>query len=115
MLNFTHRGKLGDLIYSLFVIYKLGGGNLYATKICGQLYRILEPLLEIQPYIYNTKCTINLDNEIEYVDLNKWRDCSNKDLFHTHIVKLHVDAINKYYNLKVEYDLEKWLFVEPKK
>lgn len=56
MKRFLHSGKYGDLIYSLWAIKALGGGELWFNLTSGSLcneanYLFCKPLLEIQPYI----------------------------------------------------------------
>ena len=55
--NFLHSGSLGDIIFSLPLIIKKGGGNLYIKNknqfsATNQQYKSLYKLLKSQPYIH---------------------------------------------------------------
>ena len=76
--SFLHSGDLGDIIYSLPSIKKLGGGTLYLnpsannlqnnypikTKLTKNSINLLRPLLLEQEYIYDV--SIWNGNAIDY-------------------------------------------------
>jgi len=102
-MNFSHRGALGDIIYSLPTTIAFGGGNYYCVK--SNQFEFLSSLLKLQPYL-NLVDVYDQSIKID-VDLNIYR---KQDLKNKHLCRCHLDPFNK------EYDLSKpWLFgVEPK-
>ena len=66
-LRFLHSGKYGDLIYALWTIKKLGGGEIWFNLTKGSLcdeenYRFCKPLFEKQFYISGVKTITLSDN-----------------------------------------------------
>ena len=114
MYKFTHYGKSGDLIYSLYVVKQLGGGELYITpnKIGMDYYRRLEPLLAVQPYLSHVEYTRDIPEDC--IDLNKFRDVGYQKVNTQHIVQSHIDAVQQFYNLHCEFKPEQWLLGVPK-
>lgn len=115
MLNFVHYGKCGDIIYSLYVVKQLGGGNYHIVindKLRKDSFLRLKPLLESQPYINNVE-VINI-NEIpeNYINLNKFREFPRKTIEKQHLIQTHIDSINLNYGYKLNnYDHSIWLYV----
>lgn len=115
-MRFSHSGDIGDIIYSLPTIKKLGGGNVFLktktidkpfkTKFNENSFKIIKPLLESQDYIKS----VNIYNgeKIDY-DLDIFRyfsDLSFTNLaeIYTNIFALDKNIINK-----------KWLNVKANK
>jgi len=76
-ITFKHRGKLGDIIWSLPFIKAMGGGKLYLQF--GQYldeagFNFLKPLLEYQPYITEV---IKWSGEPVDYDLDRFREIMN--------------------------------------
>ena len=81
--NFLHSGSLGDIIYSLPLIIKKGGGNIYIKNknqfsATDQQYKSLFKLLKSQPYInkvilYSDEFGIKKEKKGEFgmIDTNK--------------------------------------------
>ena len=106
MLNFIHYGKCGDIIYSLYIIKQLGGGNLYIVpndKLRKDSFTKLEPLVLSQPYISSFIFTKNIPTD--HINLNRFREISRKTLEKQHLIQTHIDAVNQFYNYKLDkYD-----------
>ena len=116
MYNFTHYGKLGDIIYSLYVISQIGSGDLYITpaKCGGNLFNAIKPLLELQPYLTNVYYTkeppcVNL------IDLNLWRKVGYQEVYKDHIILNNCRSLLTNYNKNIKYPPSyAWLYnVEP--
>lgn len=83
-LVFHHSGDFGDMIYALAAIKAKGGGVLYyspdlkdghktrvrATK---QTFAQIEPLLDLQPYLWKAQWTGVLPASVDY-DMNQFRN-----------------------------------------
>jgi len=115
MLNFIHYGKCGDIIYSLYVVKQLGGGN-YSIVINDKLkkdsFLKLKELIEMQPYINNFSILDSNDIDDTYINLNKFRDFPRRTIETQHLIQTHIDSVNKYYNYNLpEYNHKSWLFV----
>lgn len=105
MKLFTHNGSMGDIIYSLPTIIKMGGGAVQLTK--DNQYRCMYELMNLQEcvcQVLSKKETIAHD---EFVDLNKYRKIERenfKNKTFEHLAICHSKAMG------VEIDLEKsWL------
>jgi hypothetical protein len=99
-MNFLHKPKLGDTIYSLPLIKHLGGGVLYldpvSTHFEGQAehwikqFNWLMPLIKAQPYIEDVK--IHNGEPID-MDLDKYMDTTHLTAYDTvNIVDNHFIA-----------------------
>lgn len=130
-MNYKHSGSLGDIIYSLPVIKKMGAGQLfippnelkntcqkygYNTSImhkqhngCMTMNDILQlkPLLEAQSYI--TKVSIGLP--LEYVDLDKFRGYLFRR-FHGNYVQAYLETFNLPFTYNDSAD--PWMEVDAK-
>jgi len=127
--SFKHSGDLGDIIYSLPTIKRLGGGTLYLditggndepickmqcmegkTKFNEKSYNYIKPLLEVQDYIKEVK--IYNGEKIDY-NLNKFRykfaDPNSRSRT-KNLLDLHLEA----FNLPVWDSNEGWLKVDKK-
>ena len=120
--TFKHSGDMGDIIYSLPTIKKLGGGVLYLdvtggedeplcnnqcmdgkTKFNMDSFEFIKPLIEIQPYIQ--KVEIYKKQKIDY-NLNNFR---SKFALTKGIVDMHTEAFDVVYDIN-----ESWLNVDKK-
>ena len=115
MLNFLHYGKCGDIIYSLYVVKKLGGGH-YRVVINDKLrkdsYLRLKPLIESQPYISSFEIIESNEISEDYINLNRFREFPRKTIEKQHLIQTHIDAVNQYYNYNIEnYIHDMWLTV----
>jgi len=81
---FYHAGEIGDLIYGLYTVKKLGGGIVCVGKhanipsghprgISEELFEFTIPLLEAQPYIADVRWTEQTPKEVTH-DLNIFRE-----------------------------------------
>lgn len=125
--TFKHSGDLGDIIYSLPTIKRLGGGILYLditggateppcksqcmngkTKFNETSYNFVKPLIEYQSYIKEVKIFNN--ESIDY-NLNKFRykfSDTNSRSKTKNLLDLHLEAFDL-----PEWDPnEKWLDVD---
>ena len=124
--TFKHSGDLGDIIYSLPVIKKYGGGTLYLdvtggedepackaqcmngkTKFNKTTYEFIRPLIAAQPYIKDVKI-FEKGQSIDY-NLNNFRNRFNNPRCPTrNLLDLHMEAFGL-----PEWDPnEPWLFVK---
>jgi len=77
-ITFKHRGKLGDIVWSLPFIRTLGGGKLYlqlGEYLDETGFQFIRPLLEWQPYITEV---IKWSGEPVDYDLDHFRDIMNR-------------------------------------
>lgn len=77
MNTFKHRGKLGDIIYSLNFVKAMGGGKLYlqiGEYLDNKGYEFLKPLLAAQSYI--TGVEVWSGQQVDY-DLDRFREIMN--------------------------------------
>lgn len=109
--TFKHSGDLGDIIYSLVAIKRLGGGILYLDTTGGESdqackmqclggktsfnkdsYNYLYPLLKAQPYIYDVK---EWNGENCDYNLNKYRIKFNDGTCKTtNLIDNQLDSLN---------------------
>jgi hypothetical protein len=136
MQTFKHSGTLGDLIYSLSIVKKLGGGkflvaidNLESTiakysrnplapetvdpvhkgRFTTQDYEWLRPLIERQPYIQGTGTWYPGDAEPD-IDLDKFRSVLFRTLEGNYVQAYH-QAFNLPFTMQ-DYDTP-WLEADP--
>lgn len=130
-MNYCQSGNLGDLIYSLAVVKKLGSGNFYVklnnipnliqkynngvvpptymNKLSRQDFDLLKPLLEQQSYINKVK--IHKKESID-IDLDEFRG-----VIHSKFNGNFIEAFYRTHNINYTRDelIEPWLSVdEPK-
>jgi hypothetical protein len=109
-LKFKHRGKLGDIIWSLNFVKDLGGGKLYlqlGEYLDEAGFQFIKPLIEYQPYI--TEVIKWNGEEVDY-DLDRFRVVMNK----THQRSL-CESYYVVFNKPVPRNFEQspWLTVPP--
>lgn len=117
--HFAHNGKVGDAIFSLYVVKKAGGGKF--TIIDNDFYhhqwgdrgaRQLKPLIEYQDYISSCDIQRSAPVDSNYCFLRAAYD-GHGDPGATHIVQKHVEAYNhwpKYPDTVADHDVEQpWL------
>ena len=128
MNTFKHSGDLGDIIYSLYAIKKLGGGILYLdttggendiacirqcidkkTKFNSNSFEYIKPLIEAQEYISAVKvwngedCKYNLNNfRLNYVT----GACNTENLIDNQLEALNLPLYTDHNEL--------WLVVDEK-
>ena len=121
MHSFYHAGDIGDVIYSLYVMKRLGGGKLIlGTKtgydeiaprvgITMQIYNRLVTFLRLQPYCKDTAWMLEKPFVIEQRDLNRFRffwkgvmhfDKQHKDV---HLIEMMCRAAS------IDFQPEPWL------
>lgn len=127
--TFKHSGDIGDIIYSLPTIKRLGGGILYLdisggadeytckvqcmegkTKFNLTSFNYIKPLLEVQPYIKEVK--IYNKEKIDY-NLNDFRykfSDPNSRSKTKNLLDLHLEA----FNLEEWNPNESWISVNTK-
>lgn len=126
MKTFKHSGDIGDILYSLPVIKRMGGGVLYLdtsggaaeiacinqcidkkTKFNKDGFLFLEPLLKVQPYIHDVQI---FNNQTIDVNLDHFRITMQRQPpgVKKNLLELHIDT----FNLPEWDDNEPWLFVE---
>lgn len=125
MLSFYHAGDMGDVIYGMYVINRLGGGELYVgertdlgefqprTGITIALYNFMITLFKSQTYIKNSVWV----NHVPFVDydLNRFRLYwagqipFEKPINQRHLLEMHCKA------QKIEFFDEVWLKVPDRK
>lgn len=107
MNKFHHRGSLGDIIYSLPLIFVVGGGDLYLRK--KNHYNFLYSLLKKQSCINNVFCEEDLIEEESsdifngIINLDEFRKIHKKDL-HKHLAICHLEILKQKFDLS-----ELWL------
>ena len=94
MINFSHRGSQGDLVYSIPSIISSGGGNLYFNK--EDQFKNLERLFKLQPNIN----PFHYKPEIHKIDvcLDYFRYIHKKDPSKL-LTKCHLEVVNKEFDL----------------
>lgn len=107
-LTFKHKGKLGDILFSLCFIKNVGGGKLYLEigDFLDQTgYEFLRPLLISQPYI--TDVEIWRGEQVNY-DLDIFRNIMNSS--HT---RTTCESFFVVFGVPtpVDFDTEPWLEV----
>jgi len=133
MITFQHSGTLGDLIYSLYMVKKMGGGVYHVAlnniehcvaqygyrpedvdvqhkgRFTIQDYKWLRPLLKNQSYISDVKPWIEGDQPCD-VDLDKYRGVLYRT-FEGNILEAYHRAFNLSFS---EQDMqEPWLTADP--
>jgi len=100
MNEYSHKGSLGDIIYSLPAILSLGGGIINIVKKAH--YDTLYSLLEIQPNI-KINCTC------KGINLDKYRKIDYHSNHKKHLAQSHAEVLNTFVDLS-----KPWLFnIEP--
>lgn len=102
-LFFKHSGKMGDIIYSLPVIRRLGGGHMRINVNGGEFatidvaaYKSLKPLLEAQSYIKSVEIYSGepIDHDLDgFRRFIPWKGCNLVDCYY-HAVGLEPDVRN---------------------
>jgi len=98
MNTFYHSGGLGDIIYSLPTVKRLGGG-IYVTGLPMNAHDVIAPLLLSQPYITGVRHVTEDGLPKGYINLDYFRHSSrgNKN----HLVNQHL----RYFGFD-DYDFE---------
>lgn len=132
MKTFKHSGDLGDIIYSLALIKRIGGGTLLldttggvsdfncntptkeSTKFTKQGYEFIKPLIEAQSYI--NECREWQESDSVDINLNEFRQTFTYYAQRGMVNRLNL--LNLYFD-QFGYALpdpnEPWLFVDNKK
>lgn len=121
--HFIHSGDLGDIIYSLPTIKRMGGGTLWLADAKGvetahgmtrERFNAIAPLLEAQPYITAVHHTLPplLDLPLhEVVNLNQFRFAGH-NFCNTNLVDCHARTFIRHCPDALKF--EKWLDVQPR-
>ena len=105
MRTFKHSGDLGDIIYSLYFVQSMGGGDMYLntsgeTKFSEKEFKSIKSFLESQSYI--TSVSLWKGEEVDF----------NLDLFRNSKEPLLID---RYFgDSGVTYNKSSWLSAKPK-
>ena len=107
-LTFKHRGKLGDILYSLCFVKSMGGGKLY-LQLNGWLdqkgFDFLKPLILAQSYI--TDVELWNGQQIDY-DLDRFREIMNTS-HQRSLVESYFVIFNK--TPPINFQTEPWIEV----
>lgn len=107
-VTFKHRGKLGDIVWSLNFIKAMGGGKLYLQlgEYLDEVgFNFIKPLLDYQPYI--TEVVKWSGEQIDY-DLDLFRDIMNNS-HQKSLAESYFVVFGKEIPRKFEY--EPWLII----
>ena len=108
MITFKHRGKLGDIVWSLNFIRAMGGGKLYlqlGEYLDETGFQFIRPLLEWQSYI--TEVVRWSGEPVDY-DLDRFREIMNRS-HQKSLCEVYFVVFGKEVPRRFEY--EPWLTV----
>ncbi len=103
MNSLTHYGKLGDIIYGMYVASYFVDVELYITpqKCAAPHFKSIKTLLEQQPYISKVEYTKNPPSNS--INLNHWRQYVSRSKDQRHLIECHCIALKDHYDIEIPY------------